>query len=45
MTKTGQEEWIAPEVLTGQPYNEMIDLWGVGCILYFMLTGQKPFEN
>jgi calcium-dependent protein kinase len=39
MSKVGQNEWIAPEVFKGGFYNEKIDLWGVGCILYFIITG------
>jgi serine/threonine protein kinase len=42
-TKVGLDEWNAPEMLKREVYNEKIDLWGVGCILYFMISGEKPF--
>lgn len=45
MTKTGLEEWSAPEMVGGAQYTCKIDLWSVGCVLYFMLTGEKPFSS
>lgn len=45
MTKTGLEEWSAPEMITGNIYTEKIDLWSAGCVLFFMLTGYQPFES
>lgn len=45
MTKTGLEEWSAPEMHGGVKYSEKIDLWSVGCVMYFMLSGQKPFDS
>lgn len=39
MTKTGVEEWSAPEMLDNKPYSEKIDLWSLGCVIYYMLTG------
>lgn len=39
MTKTGLEEWSAPEMHGGVKYSEKIDLWSVGCVMYFMLSG------
>lgn len=31
---------IAPEVVLGHEYGKEVDWWGVGCLLYEMLTGQ-----
>jgi serine/threonine protein kinase len=31
--------------MSGSYYDEKIDMWSTGCVLYFMLVGQKPFEN
>ncbi len=45
MSKVGLDQWNAPEVLEGAQYNEKIDLWGVGCVLYFMLSGEYPFSS
>ena len=30
-------------MLNGKFYNEKIDIWGAGCVLYFMLIGTSPF--
>lgn len=43
LTKTGVEEWNAPEMLLNQYYTEKVDIWAVGCILYFMVTKELPF--
>ena len=45
ITKTGLEEWSAPEMLNGVPYTEKIDSWSTGCIFYYMLFGEKPFKS
>ena len=45
LTQTGVQEWCAPEILSGKYYNEKIDMWSTGCIIYFILIGQKPFDN
>ncbi len=46
MTKTGVDNWLAPEIIEGgQPYTEKVDIWSAGCVLYFMVTGQMPFEH
>jgi serine/threonine protein kinase len=43
MTKTGMDAWNAPEMLDRQQYTEKIDMWGAGCIMYFLLMGVQPF--
>jgi serine/threonine protein kinase len=44
-TRVGLEQWNAPEALTGSSYNEKVDEWGVGCIIYFLITGEEPFQK
>lgn len=34
---------MAPEVLHRRSYNYKVDLWGIGVLLYSMLTGSYPF--
>ncbi|CAN0298449.1 unnamed protein product, partial [Discosporangium mesarthrocarpum] len=35
---------MAPEVALGQPSNEKVDVHSFGCILWEMLSIQRPFE-
>lgn len=39
LTHTGTEAFSAPEMFTSEVYNEKIDLWSAGCVLYTMLAG------
>jgi serine/threonine protein kinase len=41
---TGLKEWSAPETRTRPSYGMEIDAWAIGCILYYVLTGNEPFE-
>jgi NIMA (never in mitosis gene a)-related kinase len=34
---------MAPEMLAMLPYNEKVDIWSLGCILYEMCTLQAPY--
>ena len=46
LTHTGTESFSAPEMFTSEVYNNKIDLWSAGCVLYTMLAGYQPFfEN
>ena len=46
MTNTGTPMYQAPEMLSGADsyYDEKIDMWGVGAVLYFMITGLHAFQ-
>lgn len=40
----GKGEYVAPEVLKGL-YNEMVDEWSCGILMYYMLLGKSPYKN
>ena len=41
--KIGTTIYMAPEVLKKVPYNEKIDMWSTGVLLFNMITGYDPF--
>lgn len=45
MTKTGTVAFSAPEIFTQKFYNEKVDIWSAGVVLYMMLSGCQPFYS
>ncbi|GFE54399.1 calcium dependent kinase CDPK7 [Babesia ovis] len=40
----GTLAYVAPEVLTLQGYNQKVDVWSIGVIMYLLLRGKLPFS-
>ncbi len=40
----GSPMYIAPEILKKEPYDEKVDIWSSGIIMYILLSGSVPFQ-
>ncbi len=49
MTRTGlvvgTPRYLAPEIVNGQPADPRSDIYGVGTLLYYVLTGERLFAD
>jgi serine/threonine protein kinase len=45
LSNTGTDYYKAPEVISGVPYNQNVDMWSLGVIAFYALSGQLPFKS
>lgn len=38
-------EWMAPEILRSESYDERADVYSYGVVLWECLTGQQPWQG
>ena len=43
-TFCGTYEYLSPEMINGIEYDEKIDIWSLGVIMFELLTGRTPFK-
>lgn len=41
----GNAEFQAPEIIMNQGFTKSADLWSLGCVLYFLVEGNSPFQD
>ncbi|XP_062972873.1 striated muscle preferentially expressed protein kinase isoform X2 [Elgaria multicarinata webbii] len=41
--RVGTLEYMAPEMVKGDPVGSAADIWGLGVLIYIMLSGRSPF--
>jgi hypothetical protein len=44
-TVCGTPFYLSPEMVNGKPYTAATDVWSLGCILWELLTLQRPFSG
>lgn len=41
----GTPYYMAPEIILEKPYSYEVDVWSLGCIVYELVSGVKPYHD
>ena len=41
----GTLTYVSPEIINRQPYNKSVDIWSLGILTYFVVSGSLPFYD
>ncbi len=44
-TNCGTPVYMAPEIWAGENYNSKVDVWSLGVVMYYLLSGSHPFAG
>ena len=44
-TLIGTPYCMSPEILSNQLYDYKADIWGIGCVIYFLVNNEYPFNG
>ncbi|KAM3144140.1 hypothetical protein pb186bvf_003904 [Paramecium bursaria] len=44
-TYTGTQPYMSPEMLDGNEYDQRLDIWSIGVLIYELLTNKSPFTG
>ncbi|EGR33810.1 serine threonine protein kinase, putative [Ichthyophthirius multifiliis] len=44
-TFCGTVDYMSPEIAQGQYYGQSVDMWSLGVLTYYILTGIQPFQQ
>jgi serine/threonine protein kinase len=44
-TRVGTPYYMCPELVGDKLYNEKVDIWSAGCIIYEMASLKPPFQS
>ena len=44
-TNCGTPIYMAPEIWAGETYSEKVDIWSIGVVMYYLLSGVHPFTG